>query len=100
MRKCDQMLLDVAGPAGVSKSLVARRFVDIEASEALPHAEAAKRLETQKPLRRIGGVKDRQCWLSLWNGDCCGRHDRPRKMIQNASGFNWLQHRAGSRERA
>jgi hypothetical protein len=100
MRKCNQVLREVAGTAGVSKSVVARRFVDIDALAALPHTEAARRLESEGPLGRFDGVEDLRCWLSLWNGDCRGRSDRLRKMIQNATGFNWLRDMAGSRERA
>jgi hypothetical protein len=72
----------------------------LDASSALPHTEAAKRLESEGPLGRFDGVKDLRCWLSLWNGNCRGRHDRLRKMIQNASGFNWVRDMAGSRKRA
>jgi hypothetical protein len=62
--------------------------------------EAAQRLESEKPLGRFDDVNDHRCWLSLWNGDCRRWHARLRKMIQNATGFNWLRDMAGSRERA
>jgi hypothetical protein len=100
MHECGQVLREVAGTAGVSKSVVARRFVDIDASAALPRTEAARRVEAGGRSARFDAVKDLQCWFSLWNGDCRGRHDRLRRMIQNATGFNWLRDRAGSRERA
>jgi hypothetical protein len=41
--------------------VVARRFVDIDALAALPHTEAARRRESERPLGRFDGVNDHRC---------------------------------------